>query len=246
MTLSSSYITFSEGQLCNQLYYILQSYIHGFNYVFTEGNHYHSTLRNIIDLGLEDMVTIGVKPDITICSHMMDARSDFCSKDMYDFIRERVLTSRLMISALRRFEGSYRSVAVHVRNTDYLNNERMFFDRNAYYSDAFSRLEDSIDRLVVFTDDVEFTKNKHGDLFSSRFNSVSYTERVNDSEDLLLLALHRNKILLNSTYSYWSARIGDALYGEDGTNVIVPNVGTVVGEPYEMHATGKWNAIDVR
>lgn len=96
------------------------------------------------------------------------------------------------------------TVAVHVRRTDYLKDDRYGFLGESYYRDAiaFIRRKISTPLFIFFSDDLEWCRNQFKDLPAIFFSDKNWEE---DYLQLHLMSLCRHQIIANSSYSWWGA-----------------------------------------
>lgn len=92
------------------------------------------------------------------------------------------------------------SFVVHVRGGDYAY-DASFAISNDYYRKALSGQE----KCYILTNDIEFSKN----LFSGIEIKYNFLNTKTALEDFIILALSKNKILANSTFSWWAAELGN-------------------------------------
>ena len=127
---------------------------------------------------------------------------------MINLIKEELLKS-LRPSELNGVEINEKSVGVHIRRGDYLNSKEIYSGNcnTEYYKSAVEILEEKIvnPQFYIFSDDIpwckknfEFIKNKK----FVDFNSSSF-------EDFTLLLKFRNKIISNSTFSWWASMLNN-------------------------------------
>jgi len=92
-----------------------------------------------------------------------------------------------------------KTCSVHVRRTDYVGGE-IWTDLGAtdYYERAMAQF-DSDTTFVVFSDDLEWCKQRF------RGRSIFFVEALSDVEDLFLMARCKAHIVANSTFSWWGA-----------------------------------------
>jgi len=110
------------------------------------------------------------------------------------------------------------SVGIHVRRGDYLNSSEIYMGscNIEYYKTAVEILNEKIldPEFYIFSDDIPWCKQNFGFIKNKKF--VDF----NDSsfEDFILLIRLRNKIISNSTFSWWAAMLNK------NSNIIVsPN-----------------------
>ena len=240
------------GKLANQLYYVLQAYVHG------AGSRY--VVRN--DKWVLPLSYLGCRSLIATADEAAGGRihvdddpkqviwRDFTMGDVTSFVRKFILPSDAYRKVSTEFKADQDAIAVHVRNTDYLTNA-MFsgFDRTSYFSRA---LELACSRFVggripaaihVFSDDISAARNTHDSLFRAFSSHVVYMDRASAEDDLLRLALYRNKIILNSTFGTWAGYIGDVIF-DRGTHVVVPSE-QYTGRSMRCIADPSWTMVDV-
>jgi len=94
-------------------------------------------------------------------------------------------------------------VAIHVRRGDYVNLSHIhtnLAEHTKYYQDAVSVFPNYY--KIIFSDDVEWCKAQFGK------DSV-YIDTGDDVLDFYLMASIKNKIIANSSYSWWTAWLGE-------------------------------------
>ena len=134
------YVTYSGGQLCNQLYYALQAYARGVKYVVTppvvNGNDMYQMLCR---LGCAGFISRDGCQCERVCSYCQYIGRDFRLDQVRRFIRDVVLKSDAFASAAPDPSG----FAVHIRNGDYLDPRKGgyhdCFDRRKYLADALAQ-----------------------------------------------------------------------------------------------------------
>jgi hypothetical protein len=92
-----------------------------------------------------------------------------------------------------------KTCSVHVRRTDYVG-DSLWPDLGAgdYYERAMSQF-DSDTIFVIFSDDIEWCKERFG------ADSKFFVEALSEVEDLFLMARCKGHIIANSSYSWWGA-----------------------------------------
>lgn len=99
---------------------------------------------------------------------------------------------------------SSESVGMHVRLGDYTTNVGCLVLPVAYYHDCLTIMRRSLDnpRVYVFTDSPEMVRGKiDADL------PVTLVEGNEPATDMALLSACRHKIIANSSFSFWAARL---------------------------------------
>ena len=104
------------------------------------------------------------------------------------------------------------SVSIHVRRTDYLDEEHIKIHNlcsETYYKNAISMVRQKHPNAVffIFTDDKEWCKEHFK---GHNFINVELQEgEFTDVADMLLMSRCKHHIMANSSFSWWSAWIGD-------------------------------------
>ncbi|MBP3784176.1 MAG: alpha-1,2-fucosyltransferase [Butyrivibrio sp.] len=104
------------------------------------------------------------------------------------------------------------SVSIHVRRTDYLDAEHIKIHNlcsETYYKNAISMVRQKHPNAVffIFTDDKEWCKEHFK---GHNFINVELQEgEFTDVADMLLMSRCKHHIMANSSFSWWSAWIGD-------------------------------------
>lgn len=162
---------------------------------------------------------------------------DFTLNDIEEFARDTILQSNSLKLELdylldSKIDPVSKSAAIHIRNTDYLTSTYNWFDRQKYIVDAIAWMHKDygeIDQLVVISDDIDLSKNQFDSIFSKQFKTTIYLEPDKDDsiqsstlKDFLRLTLFRHKILFNSSFSTFSAYVGNVLYPGSFNYVYAP------------------------
>lgn len=113
----------------------------------------------------------------------------------------------------------HKVTAIHVRQGDYKNFPHVFcnLSQTDYYQEAFHKLDDYTDYFLVFSNDIPFCK----DYFSGVVGAEKFIFSESDQEksqgnkssvhDLYLMSMCNNFIIANSSFSWWSAYLGDSI-----------------------------------
>ena len=92
-----------------------------------------------------------------------------------------------------------RTCSIHVRRTDYIGNpSHPDLSAGDYYERAMAQF-DSDTTFVVFSDDIEWCRQRF------RGRSILFIEALSPVEDLFLMARCKAHIIANSTLSWWGA-----------------------------------------
>lgn len=101
-----------------------------------------------------------------------------------------------------------KSVSVHIRRGDYVNDKATsnYFGlySKEYYEKAMALMELKIEAPIFyfFSDDINWVKGEFGE--QSNFNFISNT-KLEDYEELMLMASCSHNIIANSSFSWWGA-----------------------------------------
>ncbi|MCR5672060.1 MAG: alpha-1,2-fucosyltransferase [Butyrivibrio sp.] len=104
------------------------------------------------------------------------------------------------------------SVSLHVRRTDYIDEEHIHIHNictEKYYRDAVDKVRNAYPGAVffIFTDDKEWCKEH---FTGPKFNVVELEEGTNtDMAEMTLMSRCKHHIMANSSFSWWSAWLGD-------------------------------------
>jgi hypothetical protein len=118
------------------------------------------------------------------------------------------------------------SVALHVRRGDYvgLPSASLFHGAlsDAYYKDAIKLAckNDGDLNIFVFSDDIEWCRTHFRGIVNVEF--APSPVNAQPWEDMTLMGLCRGNIIANSSYSWWSAWLGDMRYRGRNRLVIAP------------------------
>ena len=101
-------------------------------------------------------------------------------------------------------------VAIHIRRGDFLTNKAFGACTKAYYLNSIERIKSFISSpvFVVVTNDVAWVSENLKEYPFSFF--VANAGRYSDLEEFFLLSSFHTIIISNSTFSWWSAVLGDA------------------------------------
>jgi hypothetical protein len=92
--------------------------------------------------------------------------------------------------------------SIHIRRDDYVGNGYYYQLSEKYFRDAIDCIGDKSDGFIVFTDDLKWAKNIIPTLTNKK---VFFSETNNPVVDLFAMSLCVNKILSNSSFSFFSA-----------------------------------------
>lgn len=107
------------------------------------------------------------------------------------------------------------TVAIHVRRGDYLTfkigDDKIMYNLSEdsdYYEQALKYFDPEQHHFVIFSNDIEFTKNMPA---FKHLKYVTYVDKQKPHEDFYLMSFCKNHIIANSTFSWWAAYIGKQL-----------------------------------
>lgn len=128
--------------------------------------------------------------------------------ELFRYRREVVDTALSQLKELTSQYGHLETVAVHYRRGDYLKvaSHRC---KESYYRDAISRFRPDRHLLVIFSDDITGVTLPKG---AEAFNCVKIGES-NPGVSMCMISLCTNKIISNSTFSFWGAMLGNRCHG---------------------------------
>lgn len=137
------------------------------------------------------------------------------------------------------------STSIHIRRGDYATNRaaKMTFASCSlnYYSNAINRINEmsgQTGKFFIFSDDIEWVKNN-----IKIDKDVIYIDSkygLSDLDELFLMAICKNHIIANSSFSWWSAWIGSL---EGGITIRPKNWYRSSEQPKKMSPT-EWIEID--
>lgn len=136
-----------------------------------------------------------------------------------------------------------KTVAIHVRRTDYIGNPNTEICGESYYANAVEELRKSETglRFFVFSDDPAWCRAMFpGDGFTITDCTASAHDPLND---LHLMSLASHHIIANSSYSWWGAWLGK----KPGQRVLMPDIwfhGII--SPIEEKRCEGWELIQTR
>lgn len=106
----------------------------------------------------------------------------------------------LSLFNLEKHKIDENKIAVHIRRGDYLKFSNVHTDlfNTEYYKNSISYFGKN-KNYIVFSDDVEWCKKNF------KYPNVEFSNKKYDYEDMSMFACFPNKILANSSFSWWSA-----------------------------------------
>lgn len=170
-------------------------------------------------------------------------RLDFIIEQIEAFVKDTFLKSQVYSNV--KLDNNDNCIAIHIRNGDYINDVGMdVFDRYKYIESALKKTNNRFDNLVVYSDDNNLNEKLYDELFHYYIKNVTYVKNTTGTEDFINFSIYKNKILWNSTFSYWAAFIGNVLHQHSYSNVIAPSrFGKT--DPIADHLNPLWTIIEV-
>ena len=136
--------------------------------------------------------------------------------EISDIIRKEFSLTKNILSAMSKGTenlaqkiSSMKSVSVHIRRGDYVNEAKTTkmhgFCTSDYYNKAIEVLSSKIinPHFFIFSDDVEWVEKSFFQTYP--ITNVSRITEVDPIQDLYLMSLCQNHIIANSTFSWWGA-----------------------------------------
>lgn len=84
----------------------------------------------------------------------------------------------------------------------------------------------------------------YGGILQSAFSEVAYVEGGSVVDDFVRLSCMRTKVLWNSTFSYWSAFVGNVLFENSERCICCPSKFSSM-DSARTRCNPKWNFIQV-
>lgn len=168
---------------------------------------------------------------------------DFTEQQLNEFIKDVFLKNE----SFKRDLITDR-LSVNIRGGDYLNNihlrlYRFNFERFLDVSLSYFK-NNQITTLDVYSDDMTYAQ-----LFDNIFRKYNFTVNYQfDSSplnDFLSLSVYKNKIIWNSTFSYWTGYISNVLFNQTNyKNIFVPKFHVLhINGTNAWQLNPKWNII---
>lgn len=180
---------------------------------------------NVYKYILNDKVSISKSLITNIKDYKMVIGRDYTENDIMSFMQNTISKGKLFkeyeTSGLKEYAKN--KVALHVRATDYLlkRHKMYWFNYDFYLKQAFNRFNWGDYELDVYSDDIRYAKKlTEGKLPTDK---VTYVDSGDAHKDLLKLAFYPNKIMWNSTFSFWSSYISQFIYGKDNVHIVGPD-----------------------
>lgn len=139
-------------------------------------------------------------------------------------------------------------LSVNIRGGDYLTNihKKLFsFNFEEYLNKSLTYFKNNgLIELDVYSDDFEYAQ-KFDSIFKKFNFNVHYMSDSSPVNDFISLSIYKNKIIWNSTFSYWTAYISNVLYnGTNYKNIFAPKFHVIhKNNTMSWHLNPKWNII---
>ena len=104
-----------------------------------------------------------------------------------------------------------KSISLHVRRGDYISNKNAVqfhgFTNENYYKKAISLMNSRVDnpKYFIFSDDIKWVKNN----FHLPEESIFVSHNKSGLEDMRIMVECKHNIIANSSFSWWSAWLGN-------------------------------------
>lgn len=117
------------------------------------------------------------------------------------------------------------TLAINIRNGDFLiepiKSLHDCFDRFNYLKNAINDPSIKfIKNVHIFSDDIKLCKKMYHNILKTRFHNIIY-DNIGSTilSQFIRLSKYKYKIIWNSTFSIWTAFIGDILYKYSGITI---------------------------
>ena len=108
-------------------------------------------------------------------------------------------------------------ICIHIRRTDYLNNNfHKPLNLNYYYNSLY-RLNTIYSNIYVFSDDLEWSENFF------HYRNTIFVQHDNEIQELVFMSQFQHIIMANSSFSWWATLLGEPISVFCPKNWFVPN-----------------------
>lgn len=90
-------------------------------------------------------------------------------------------------------------VSIHIRRTDYVTSNGFHPVQDIEYYKKGLSIIGKYDKILVFSDDINWCKN------NLKLNNTIFINNLSDIENLWLMSMCKNNIIANSSFSWWGA-----------------------------------------
>ena len=108
-------------------------------------------------------------------------------------------------------------ICIHIRRTDYLNNNFHKPLNLNYYYNSLSRLNTIYSNIYVFSDDLEWSENFF------HYRNTIFVQLDNEIQELVFMSQFQHIIMANSSFSWWATLLGQPISVFCPKNWFVPN-----------------------
>ena len=108
----------------------------------------------------------------------------------------------LSIKSSHNYTIDSNDVCIHIRRTDYMQNNFHKVLKIDYYLNALDLIKDK-GKIYCFSDDITWCKNNF------KNHEMEFVHFENEIDELLFMSTFQNMIIANSTFSYWAALLGN-------------------------------------
>ena len=156
-----------------------------------------------------------VKAGTFIQGYFQSARYFLDIKDSADFQGFKLKNPTSWFLGMEQEAVKAKPIAVHIRRGDYLKPENDFIGAlsKTFFLCAISLLkQDPIykdSEVWVFSNDIPMAQTELGDDLEGVVRWIKPPSNSSEAESMLLMAKSRGLIMSNSTFSWWSAAIGE-------------------------------------
>lgn len=247
--MKTSYISFQPHvRLGNHLYYVLQAYkrsTEDTKFIHCVKQHNDVWEKEVYDVLIHLNVNELITDKNDNCQHFHGKDFQFMGKD-FTFEQLESLIKQYIIKAevftnYKVTEEKEKCLLLNIRNGDYLLpvfSNLNCFNRKDYIEKAINHSQfKNFEQIHVFSDDLDLCKQLYHQMLSKRFKEVKYITHGSILNDFVEISFYKNKIIWNSTFSFWASFIGGIIYDHKDI-VVCPNrfLTTIdmssVGSPY--------------
>jgi hypothetical protein len=168
--------------------------------------------------------SIGLDKNITSTNSGYYLSGYFQCHDYFDFLKKNGILPTLAVHdpsdwylSEKKLLKSENPIAVHIRRGDYLLNQNSFIGALSinYYRNAISIIlerlagEENNVPIWVFSDDPALVRDEFSEYLGHNFRFVDPPKNSDPAESMFLMSMARAIVISNSTFSWWSAALGD-------------------------------------
>lgn len=151
-----------------------------------------------------------------ICKRYIKFYSTLAQNKKYFQAYEEVIRKELSVKTepsaencrwIEKIRNTDKSVAVHIRRGDYVNNPLYYVCDDMYFKKAVRKMTGIIPNAsyFVFSEDIEYAR---GLKLEREANNIEYVDLQNpDYEELRLMSCCQHFIISNSTFSWWAQEL---------------------------------------